>query len=58
MDTYEYYNKHVRAGSEFFVSGDLLNMFFDIYLNDEYVSSVCSKIKRNRTMKKVRSKEK
>lgn len=58
MDSYEYYNKNVRAGSEFFVSGDLLNMFFDIYLNNEYVSSVCNKIKRNRSVKKQRSKEK
>lgn len=58
MDSYEYYNNNVRAGSEFFVSGDLLNMFFDIYLNDEYVSSVCGKIKRNRTSKKARSLEK
>ena len=35
------YNSNLRQGAEFFVSSDLLKMFFDLFLNDDSIDSVC-----------------
>lgn len=55
-ESYNYFNKHVRNGSEFFVSEQLLLVFFDIYLNTKSPKLVCDVYRKNRTAKK-RSKD-
>lgn len=49
MPAYDYYNQHVRQGAEFFVSEDLLNMFFDIYLNTQPEKDVCTLLNPEKT---------
>jgi hypothetical protein len=44
------YNSNMRNGSEFFVSSNLLDMFLDLFLNSEPVSSVCTNPALNPTM--------
>lgn len=40
--SYDYYNTNVRKGAEFFVSGELLEMFFNTYLNTDAETEVCA----------------
>lgn len=42
IDSYHTYNSGVRAGREFFITADLLNMFLDIYLNESPETSICT----------------
>lgn len=49
LNSYDFYNTHVRKGSEFFVSGELLNHFFQNFLiHSNLVNDICNAYNPNR----------